>query len=366
MKFTIITRYYHPTPDGIAHHSAYLHHYLTQAGHQVQVIYDDGIVGLHPNEVGVLVNKIKRQKADWVIFQYNGYSYNRFGAPSWLTKFYRRIRHAQDTRLCLIVHETYIREESSLKLKIYRFLQKRTLKRVSKYADLILTTTHLYKSQLKAFHRKAHLAFTPSNFEDFIKELEPEVKTDGQLILGTFGNRDPEFLLNVLTHLDHLGLDCEFLFIGNYQPQYIKLIKEYTKKLKHIKISRSGKLTDRNIVKFLYKLDAFILLEPVREDMGGGLNTKSGSSATALCMGIPIFSTKGDFTDENVFKTDINYIQLYPENEVKSAEIIFNNVNEQDKLRQIGAAGKQLYEQEFSWPHYTSKILRLMEERNEK
>ena len=60
LKFTIITRYYHPTPDGIAHHSSYLNQYLINLGHQVQIIYDDGIIALTSDEIGVLINKIKR------------------------------------------------------------------------------------------------------------------------------------------------------------------------------------------------------------------------------------------------------------------------------------------------------------------
>lgn len=364
MKFTIITRYYHPTPDGIAHHSAYLHHYFTEAGHSVQVIYDDGIIGLHSNEIGILINKIKRQKSDWVIFQYNGYSYNRFGAPDWLAKFYKRIHQIPSTKLCLIVHETYIRKESIFKLKIYRFLQKRALKKAIHYADLVFTTTHLYQEQIKALGRTAHLAFTPSNFEDFIEELKPQNKVESDLVLGTFGNRDPEFLLKVMEVLDQKGLHCEFYFIGNYQPKYVKLIKEYSKKLKHIKISRSGKLTDANIVKYLSRLSAFILLESVREDLGGGLNTKSGSSATALCMGIPIFSTFGDFTHAAVFKENENYIRLDHEDYLKTAEIIFDYLQQPELLKQIGQNGKKLYEREFAWSQYVKKVLTLMDKSN--
>jgi glycosyltransferase involved in cell wall biosynthesis len=357
LKFTIITRYYHPTPDGIGHHSGYLNQYLTAAGHTVQIIYDDGIISLQEKEIGILVNKIKRHKADWVIFQYNGYSYNRFGAPNWLTKLYRKIEYYTTAKLCLIVHETYIREDKSIKLKIYRFLQKRTLKAASKYADLILTTTHLYQQQLKEMGRKSELFFTPSNFENHIINLQKSTLLNSSLKIGTFGNRDPHFLLQVLLGLEAKGLSGNFEFIGNYQPKYVKQIKDFTKKLVHIKISRSGKLTDANIVQHLAHLDAFILLEPVREDGGGGLNTKSGASATALCMGIPILSTKGDFTESDVFIEDKNYICLDHQNVSKSINIIFNALNDQEKLSAIGLAGQKLYKKDFAWQSYASRML---------
>ena len=357
MKFTIITRYYHPTPDGIGHHSGYLNQYLLAAGHSVQIIYDDGIISLQEKEIGILVNKIKRQKSDWVIFQYNGYSYNRFGAPNWLTRLYRKIEHNTSAKLCLIVHETYIREEKSIKLKIYRYLQKRTLKAASKYADLILTTTHVYQQQLKDMGRKSELFFTPSNFENHIINLQKNTLLNNNLKIGTFGNRDPNFLLQVVLGLEAKGLSGSFEFIGNYQPKYVKQIKDFTKKLVHIKISRSGKLTDANIVQHLAHLDAFVLLEPVREDGGGGLNTKSGASATALCMGIPILSTKGDFTENNVFIEDKNYIRLDHHNVSKSINIIFNALNDQEKLSAIGLAGQKLYKSDFAWQRYASRML---------
>jgi glycosyltransferase involved in cell wall biosynthesis len=356
LKFTIITRYYHPTPDGIGHHSGYLNQYLIEAGHAVQIIYDDGIISLEEQEIGIIINKIKRHKSDWVIFQYNGYSYNRFGAPSWLTKLYKRIHHHTTAKLCLIVHETFIRREESLKLKIYRFLQKRTLRLASKYADLILTTTHLYQQQLKKMGRNSEVFFTPSNFENYVQALESPVPNT-KLRIGTFGNRDPSFLLQIIVGLQAKGLVCDFEFIGNYQPKYIKEIKSLTKKTLNIQISRSGKLTDNNIVQHLARLDAFILLEPVRPDGGGGLNTKSGASATALCMGIPIFSTYGDFTAGKVFVEDGNYIRLDPENVVHATHTIFDTLNDKIKLAHVGASGKMLYDTSFSWQEYTKRLL---------
>ncbi|HTN20034.1 MAG TPA: glycosyltransferase [Pelobium sp.] len=359
MKFTIITRYYHPTPDGIGHHSGYLNQHLIDAGHIVQVIYDDGIVSLQEKEIGILVNKIKRHRSDWVIFQYNGYSYNRFGAPNWLRGLFKKISHYTNAKLCLVVHETFIRPEESLKLKIYRYLQRRSLGISSKYAKLIVTTTHLYQQQLKDLGRKSEVLFTPSNFENYVKALKPP-SPNKKLRIGTFGNRDPNFLLQIISGLEIKGLVCDFEFIGNYQPKYIKEIKSLTKKLLTIKITRSGKLTDSNIVQHLAKLDAFILLEPVRADGGGGLNTKSGASATALCMGIPIFSTKGDFTEEKVFEEGINYVLLNHENVEKSIDIIFSAINNMEKLTKIGLKGKELYEMSFAWKAYVEKMCFLM------
>jgi glycosyltransferase involved in cell wall biosynthesis len=360
LKFTIITRYYHPTPDGIGHHSGYLHQYLTATGHSVQVIYDDGIISLEEKEIGILINKIKRNKSDWVIFQYNGYSYNRFGAPNWLAKLYKKIHHNTSSKLCLIVHETFIRKEETLKLKIYRYLQKRTLNTATKYSDIIITTTHLYQQQLKEMGRKSEVFFTPSNFENYIVNLDFKKQNDKLFTIGTFGNRDPEFLLKVIAGLEEKGLICHFVFIGNYQPKYIKEIKSATKKLNQIQIGRSGKLTDANIVQHLAKLDAFILLEPVRDDGGGGLNTKSGASATALCMGIPIFSTKGDFTNESVFVENENYIRLNHEDVEQSTELIFNTIKDEKKLKQIGINGKKLYDSNFSWAQYVQNLKLIM------
>jgi glycosyltransferase involved in cell wall biosynthesis len=366
LKFTIITRYYHPTPDGIGHHSGYLNQYLAAAGHSVQIIYDDGIISLEEKEIGILVNKIKKQKTDWVIFQYNGYSYNRFGAPSWLARLYKKIRQHTPAKLCLIVHETYIREEKSIKLKIYRYLQKKALKTATKYADLILTTTHLYQKQLKEMGRESEVFFTPSNFENYIENIDISKKDTTELTIGTFGNRDPSFLIKVIEDLETKGLKCNFDFIGNYQPKYIKDIKSFTKKSSLIKISRSGKLTDANIVQHLAKLDAFILLEPVREDGCGGLNTKSGASATALCMGLPIFSTVGDFTIPLVFKENENYIQLNYTDHKASANILFSFLENRTVLSAIGKTGQVMYHKDFSWNQYISKLLILVEQKNKK
>ncbi|WP_017260225.1 glycosyltransferase family 4 protein [Pedobacter arcticus] len=362
MKFTIITRYYHPTPDGIGHHSGYLNQYLIEAGHSVQVIYDDGIISLQEKEIGILVNKIKRHRSDWVIFQYNGYSYNRFGAPNWLSRLFKKITLYSSAKICLIVHETFIRKDNELKLKIYRFLQKRALRVAAEHSNFTVTTTHLYQKQLKELGSKSEVLFTPSNFENYIIELKKSYKPKQKLRIGTFGNRDPVFLLKIIEKLEKNGLIFEFDFIGNYQPKYIKEIKNFSKKLKYTKIERSGKLTDRNIVLRMERLDAFILLEPVRTDGGGGLNTKSGASATALCMGIPIFSTIGDFTDPSVFKENENYISLNYVDYEKSADILFSFLkDDRDGLKLIGESGQKMYRKDFSWKVYANKLFTLID-----
>lgn len=363
MKFTIITRYYHPTPDGIGHHSGYLNQYLSQAGHTVQIIYDDGIISLQEKEIGILVNKIKRHQSDWVIFQYNGYSYNRFGAPNWLSSLFKKITRYTGAKICMIVHETYIRPEQSLKLKVYRYLQKRSLRSASKHAKLIVTTTHLYQQQLKALGRHSEVLFTPSNFENYVEELVHK-EQNGRLKIGTFGNRDPKFLLQIIAGLEEKGLLADFEFIGNYQAKYVKEIKSLAKKTSKIAISRSGKLTDRNIVQHLAKLDAFILLEPVRADGGGGLNTKSGASAAALCMGIPIFSTFGDFTTDTVFKEGLNYIRLDPEDVRACTDTIFQRLNDRNSLIAMGVEGRKLYQEQFGWAVYVGRLLNFLNERS--
>jgi glycosyltransferase involved in cell wall biosynthesis len=228
---------------------------------------------------------------------------------------------------------------------------------------LVITTTHLYQKQLKMMGIKSDVFYTPSNFENYILNLEKNSKPNSVLKIGTFGNRDPTFLLQVIAQLEIKGLIFNFEFIGNYQPKYVRQIKEVTRKLQHVSISRSGKLTDANIVKHLSLLDAFILLEPVTENGGGGLNTKSGASATALCMGIPIFSTKGDFTEDEVFVKNSNYICLNHNDVTESTNIIFESLSDPGKLKVIGLNGKILYDQNFAWKQYVKKMQTLMLEK---
>ena len=85
MKFTIITHYYHPTPDGIAHYTAYLNQYLTKPGHSVQIIYDYTIISLQP--------------------------------------IYKKHQPLYLSDTLINFQKTYIKKEESLKLKIYNYLQ---------------------------------------------------------------------------------------------------------------------------------------------------------------------------------------------------------------------------------------------------
>ena len=80
-------------------------------------------------------------------------------------------------------------------------------------------------------------------------------------------------------------------------------------------------------------------------------------------MGIPIFSTYGDFTAGNVFIEDVNYIRLDPENAILTTDIIYNSLNDKVKLAKIGAEGKKLYHARFSWQEYTQRLLKEIKKR---
>jgi hypothetical protein len=78
-------------------------------------------------------------------------------------------------------------------------------------------------------------------------------------------------------------------------------------------------------------------------------------------MGIPIFSTKGDFTNEAVFIENETYICLNHKDVALSTEIIFATITDSKKLKQIGENGKKLYENNFGWAQYVNNLKFIMQ-----
>jgi glycosyltransferase involved in cell wall biosynthesis len=104
----------------------------------------------------------------------------------------------------------------------------------------------------------------------------------------------------------------------------------------------------------------YIQLESVDFGKQGGVSSKSGSIATAMKLGIPIISTRGDMTDTSIFRDGINICFVEYDNPLLAALIINNLINDIQHLQLLSQSAKASYQKYFSWEYTLLHYLELV------
>lgn len=348
-KICIISKFAPPTIDGVGDHTFGLQQGLIKNGFNCTIISENPEFLLIKENISNIFLSIKLKKAEHIIFQYVGYSFSKIGSPFWLIKLFKELKKIEGLQIHLFIHETYIRPEKSLKIKIYHYLQKKCLKLLCAEADKIYCNLSFYQNQIKNSGYKSSLCPTPSNFENiYTNNSSQKFLNEEKLIFSSFGNRDYKYSLEVLNHLHKKGLDFEFHVWGKISSFYIKAFENLEKNLKgKIKIFKNS--AQRDIIKGLQRSHIFLFPEFVSSRGEGGLNSKSGTTATAFMLGLPVISTWGDMSDENIFETDYNCIIIPSKDSLEASKKIEDYLKLPKKLNQIGINAQKTYNQELSW-----------------
>lgn len=363
MKIILISKHFPPSIDGVGDHSYQIFKRLTEAGHECRVITaspsDIPGVHVHPlNGIGGLISLtrlIKSLQAEAIIFQYVGYSYGKYGLPIWLIPLFLTLK----SQTILFVHETYERTQQSIKHRLLRVLQKSVLRYLCRSSTAVITSNALYVRQLRSFCKGIFMAPTPSNFEEAIHQPGQLVNECGQLAIVAFGNRDYTYSLQIVDKLSKYA-DVKFNILGLLPPDktrnVLELIAEYDLEER---VTMTGVVTAEELIKHLAKADLFLLPETVTAEGFGGLNSKSGTTATAFMLGLPVVSTSGDMTDPTLFIDDLNCILIPPADVSSAVEKIKSAILDSDerKLASLRDNSRRLYIEELSWAN-TIKIMR--------
>lgn len=364
-KILIITKHYPPKIDGVGDHSYQLANRLKGKGYNVEVVtatenadtesivYVNRLSGF--KDLKELFRIVNRSNPNAILFQYVSFSYNLKGLTLWLIPFFFYLRR-KNLKLLLFVHETFERRRIKLKHHLLELLQKVILYNLCQSSDAIFTSNRVYAKQLAKFNQKLFITRTPSNFEKIEKiNFSPSPKEDVVLRFAYFGNRDFKKTLVIFKELYALNNNIFLKIIGKIHSSHLEQLenKEYDFLRKHIEIT--GLLSSEQIIEEINKCDAYILPEYVGPNEDGGLNTKSGTTATGFMLGKIVVSTKGDMT-EDFFKDMINCVLIDTNLPKEASSKILLAINHSRDEIQRNAF--DLYHEHLSWSNTINTILK--------
>lgn len=357
----IITNQFPPNYDGVGDYSYHLQSLLIREGVQVGVITsnNDSKTPLAAN-LFPIINKwnfhgclklyklVKQKNTNCLLIQYVPYSFNKSGFPLMFILFIGLFR-IQGVRIHTSFHEVSTRIKGESFISIIRAILQRILAYfLCLFSNSIQTSNKYYASLIFPF--KANIIPIPSNFE-FVTPLAKPNESGNSLTISTNANRCTPVLLNSIAILKQLVKHDIWLYIiGRAYPTDLLTINQLL--IKYDLINETSFFVNDKaeiIVQALLESDIFIQLESVSPHGYGGVSSKSGTTAAAMHLGIPIISTCGDMTDQELFKHAEN-ICLVPFNDPnRIAEKTLELFNNKGYYYTISTNAKQSYDRHFAW-----------------
>ena len=308
-----------------------------------------------PRSVWNLARHIKAAPPDWVLLQYNPFSYGQWGLNLHLPLVIRQIqRRHSGTKIAVMVHETFVPFGVNWKFRVMSLWQRPQFAVLSRAADVLFFSVDAWA---ETFARKfpgkpvIHLPVGSNIARVPISRAEARARlgiADDTLVLGVFGgmhiSRLMDWVRSAADAVQATGRPLLVLHIGPDSDAVRALLGP-------LPLQADGPLSAEEVSRRFAAMD--IHLAPFVD----GISTRRGSVMTGLQHGIATVGTQAQHTDA-VFR------------EANGSALLLTKVSEPDQFiaqvlclagdatlrQQIGLTGQQLYEQEFAWASLARRI----------
>jgi glycosyltransferase involved in cell wall biosynthesis len=297
-----------------------------------------------------------RPQPDWLLLQFEQFSYGRWGLNPYLPLALRQIKRiAPATKIAVMFHEDYM-PAHSIKSAIMSSWQRLQFRANGRIADLALFSTAPWVDAYADWFPNTRTAHLPvgSNLPHIDTEasavraelgLSPET-----LVLGFFGSAHPSRLLE---HVAAAADACRahhptvaVLYIGPDGDRVKGTLGP------EANVLNLGPLPEDAVSVHFAAMDLY--LAPYER----GVSTRRGAFLAGLQHGLPTVSTSGSETGARFSQHEGIAFTLSP---WSRPDVFANTViklsNDLSKRRTMGQAGQKLYTTTFDWPNIARRLL---------
>lgn len=372
MRITILSQKFPPDRDGIGDHTWWLSRQLAGEGHEIRVVTTAGAerdipegVSLDPiletdpaTRILALPKRLQSASAalpDWIVVQYNPFSFGRYGFCPFLPVALSRLR-ACGARIAPLFHETMV-PRWPWRFFVMRLWQHRTFCGICRIADASFISTNRWRDQVKRVSPRLPCHHLPVGSNIGLSDVPKHearrqlgLDADG-LLIGAFGQAHVSRLFPwigaVARGLAARDRGAAVLYVG---PQGGQLRKECS----GVKFVDLGFQPPEHLGVCLRAAD--LVVSPYSD----GISTRRGSAMAPLQHGIPVATTRPDILTDEVFLDAPPALLL---SRARNAGEFAADVADWWRLRQTAPATPDralmdYYEREFSWQRIAGKLIR--------
>lgn len=370
MKIHMIAAALPPELDGIGDYTAHL---AEELGKSAAVIVLTGATAPAPipgvciktvfspqerHSVYNLVAQIEQDQPDWVLLQFNQFSFGKWGLNPFLPLAMRRMkRRCPQTRFAWMAHEDFV-PVISWKFAVMTTWQRWQFRALGQAADLIFFSIDPWVQQYRPWFPTKTIVHLPvgSNMPR-VAITRGEARTrlgiaEGTLVLGLFGTAHSSRLLHLIRDAVQAAYDKDPNVLALYIGPHSKTVCEA---LQGLPIQAEGPFDAEEVSRRFAAMDIYLV--PIT----GGVSTRRTSFMTALQHGIPTVSTFGSQTDQMLLAennrafrlTDLDSPTAFP-------DAVLSLVQDQAQQQELKVHGRQLYDRAFDWHHLADRVISTM------
>lgn len=368
MKIDIIAPALPPAFDAIGDYTALLSRELSREA-QVRVLLPNGpepdpIDGVqtarvfdreHRGSVRQIGRQVEADRPDWVVLQFNQFSYGRWGFNPWLPLTMKSIkRRCNGTRLAVMMHENIV-PPNSWKNKIMRIWQQWQFRTLGQTADLVLFSIQPWVERYSPWFPGKTVQHLPVGSNIPVEPIDRCAARErlgipaDTCVLGVFGTfrdaRMMELIRRAVESARRAGHDVMVLYVGPHGGAVCSA-------LEGIPIIAEGPFPADEVSRRIAAMDVY--LSPYID----GVSTRRGAMMAALQHGIATVGTDGHQTDAILRKYDRKAFVLAPVNSADEfcAQTV-KLVADACGREKFGSEARRLYEREFAWERIASRLI---------
>ncbi|MEZ4700860.1 MAG: hypothetical protein R2834_11060 [Rhodothermales bacterium] len=312
-----------------------------------------------PRHMRPLVGAVLSEPPDWLVVQYNPFSYGKWGFNPALPAAIRRIRKgAPGVRVALMVHEPFvpITDWRSLVMGSWHRWQLRALMALS---DVVFFSIAPWAETFKRKLPRKRVEHLPvgSNIPNERTSRAAARQALGigkdELVAGVFGSAHPSrmlgFVRRALEAMAAEGHRVRLLSIGTAGERLRKEVGG------SIRITDTGVLPAASVSAHFSAMD--IYLSPFRK----GVSTRRGSFIVGLQHGIATVGTTGEHTDAMLREASGRAFMLSPDDDAAAfARNAAALAGDAAFRKHVAVDGQAFFERHLSWERIATRMLEVM------
>lgn len=308
-----------------------------------------------PASVKAIAAPIQQEKPDWILLQYNPFSYGAYGLNLHLPHILGRLRKKLPaTRLAVMVHEPFVPPAGPKNLTMSTW-QRWQLWQLGRTAHVMFFSIDVWAQRFRRWfpHTSVHHLPVGSSIPQITIAREEARQrlgiAEGTLVLGLFGTAHVSRLLNFVQSATQsvcrTGQAVVVLYMGPHGP----VVREA---LGGVPLIAEGPLPAEEISRRFAAID--INLSPYSD----GVSTRRTAMMTALQHGIATVGTDGLSTDAMLREQNGKALLLAEatNGEAFSQQVILL-ASDTTRRTGLGLAGHSLYRREFAWDKIGKRLL---------
>jgi len=286
---------------------------------------------------------------EWILLQYNPFSWGRAGFAPALVRDVARLRRRTRAPLALMVHEAWIdvRDPRSALIGTWQ-------RALLALADAALTSTQALARELGGGAVHVPIGATIEPLPIAPEAARERLGLDGKLAVALFGRANPSRLL------DHAEAAIAALARA-HGPERLAVLNlgadaPALRAPRGVAVSSSGRLDAGELSLRLAASDLVLL--PLTD----GVSTRRTTLMAALAHGRPVLGLHGVNTDAELAAARDALTLTRAGDREAFARAAVALTAEPARLRALGEAGRRLYEARYDWPVIARRVANVLEE----